>query len=208
MGRSSSFSRPERLEEQLGLRAGVDEDQRGRGAADQVHHRRRGVVPPVCPAQGGGSSVSSIADVGLGPRIGEQDRAPRRRGSAASAGGSSTVADRPTRRRPGREASAGGRGRASAGRRASISASAWISSTITRASPAEDPRGLLVGQHQRQRFRAWSAGCAAGRRAGARAGAAPVSPVRSSTRIASPISASGAPRLRRMSAASAFSGET
>jgi hypothetical protein len=35
-----------------------------------------------------------------------------------------------------------------------------------------------------------------------------VSPVRSSTRIGSPISATGAERLRRISAASAFSGET
>ena len=41
--------RPERLEEQLGLGAGVDEHQRGGGAADQLHHGRGCVAAPSGP---------------------------------------------------------------------------------------------------------------------------------------------------------------
>ena len=198
--------RPEVLEEELGLGAGVDEDERGGGAADQVHHRGRGVGGGLA---GPGRRLLGLEDrdVGLGAGVGEEDLRARRRGRRRARAGSSTVAERPTRRRPG--------ARVCRRARPSISWSPRFD-LGERVDLVDDRRGRRrrrCAAPPRRRAsaratRAWSAGCAAGRRAGGRARAAPVSPVRSSTRIARPISASGAPRLRRMSAASAFSGET
>ena len=63
---------PERLEEELGLGAGVDEDEGGGGAADEVHHRGRGVARGLA---GPGQRRVGLedADEGLRARIGQED---------------------------------------------------------------------------------------------------------------------------------------
>ena len=63
---------PEVLEEDLGLGAGVDEDERGAGGADEVHDRAggvgRGLAGPGRRFLGG-----EDADLGLGAGVGEED---------------------------------------------------------------------------------------------------------------------------------------
>jgi hypothetical protein len=122
------------------------------------------------------------------------------------AAGSSTVADRPTRRRPG--ASVCSRDSAQHQLVAALAFGQRVDLVDDHAlQPREDARRVLVGQEQRQAF---GRGQQDVRRVGALAALLGrlVSPVRSSTRIGRPISVDGRVRLRRMSAASAFSGET
>jgi len=67
---------PERLEEQLGLGAGVDEDERGAVGADQLHHRAGGVAAALAGPGRRGLGLEQV-DVGLGAGLGlEHPRAP------------------------------------------------------------------------------------------------------------------------------------
>jgi len=125
--------------------------------------------------------------------------------NAASASGSATVADRPVTCSPGDSE----RSRAMPSMVWSPrfdSASAWISSTTTRFRPRN-----IFGASGYEVISASDSGvvsriCGGSTLWRARF-AAGVSPVRSSMRIGSPISATGAARLRAISVVSAFRGD-
>ncbi len=137
---------PQLLEGELGLKAGVDEDQRGAGLFDDLIDLAHGVLGGVA---GPGHAALGQQDVddGLGA-AGATDEVDGLRGatearrrvllepadSLASDGssGSSTVAERPTRRRRGANCCRRARSRASRSPRLEAWR-AWISSRITQA---------------------------------------------------------------------------
>ena len=125
---------PEVLEEYLGLGAGVDEDDGGRSSPDQVQDGRGGVGGGLAGPGRRGLGLED-GDVGVGAGVGFEDAGVGPR-NAARAGGSSTVAERPTRRRPGARLCRRARQSASWSPRL-VSASAWISSTMMRESEAK-----------------------------------------------------------------------
>ena len=67
--------RPQVLEEDLGLRPGVDEDERRPRPADQLHHRRRRIGRRL-PGPGRRLLGGEHGHVGLRPRIGEEHPRP------------------------------------------------------------------------------------------------------------------------------------
>ena len=151
MGRSSVVREPEVVEEELGLGAGVVEDQRGAVARDLVQDRGDGVAAAAAGPRGRRRRFPACEMSGSGP-----GSACRMRGVGARGSGRGRAGLRPWRR--GR--CGGGRGSGSAGGRAGASswsprldsASAWISSTMTRCRPGEDAGGVFVAEEEGEAF--------------------------------------------------------
>ena len=206
IGRASSFSAQSVLEEELGLGAGVDEDERGawrRGSGPSPRGRRsaRSARPRAAAPRSARMRMS-----GSGPGSASRTRAPSPR-QAASAGGSSTVAERPTRRRRGREGLQPGEAEHELVAALAFGERVDLVDDDPREA-GEDARRLLVGEHQREGL---GRGQQDVRRVDALAGALrPRRCRRCGPRRGrrGPSRRAGAARLRRMSAASAFSGET
>ena len=112
------------------------------------------------------------------------------RGSAASSEGRATVADRPIAVRPGDSVRSRARSSASRSPRL-LEASACSSSRMTMLEAAEQLGRAVMRQHQRDLLRRGEQNVGRQRRAGAARREAGVSPVRVSSVIGSPISATG-----------------
>ena len=141
---------PERLEEQLRLRPGVDEDEADPVRRDQLHHRR-GRMQAARPGPGRRGPGLQDDDVGLGPRIGDQHA----RAAAEEPGEGGGILDRgrePDPPHPGRQAL-----QPREAERELVAALGFRQRMDLvehhPGQPAEDPRRLRVGQEQRQRFR-------------------------------------------------------
>jgi hypothetical protein len=144
------FGQPEVVEEQLGLRAGVVEDQRGAVARDLVQDRRDGVAPAAARSRGAGWRFPAWRCRGRG-RGRLRRMAVRGQGSGRGRAGLPPwrTGRRGAGRGPGLQAGEAG---ASSWSPRLDSARAWISSMMTRCRPWKDARGVFVAEEQGEAF--------------------------------------------------------
>ena len=200
---------PQRLEQQLALRAGVDEHDGHAGGADALQDLAAPRSGPCGRTRAAARRAASSTSAGGAPSATSISRRRRRRadiGAAAPAG-----ARRSPTARPGARPAPGSASRARPSASWSprlVPASACTSSITTARSAGEQRGGVGQREQQRQAFRRGQQDVAAAARAGGARRSAGVSPVRVSIATGRPISADRRGRLRAMSVASAFSGLT